>query len=482
MVYSKISEFFKKNSSIRNISMIAGGTAIAQGINILSTPILSRMYSPEDFGIAAVFISVVSILSVIASLRYELAIPLPKSDRYADAAVLLSFSIQFTFVIVLAILAYCITDEFMRQIKLDEIIPYKMLIPIGVLGTSIYIILTQWAIRRGTFTAIGKTKITQVTTGVATKLLIGLYNASPFGLLLGEIISKAGGSITLLNTIIKEKGFPKWNRQDIKRVAIKYKNFPLFDIWTAIFNVAGYQLIPYLVLIYYDTKTTGYFAMANNLMMLPGALIGTAIGQVFLQKASTAYHCGTLKEVTLKTYRSLLMVGIYPGLFLSLLAPNLFSFVLGSEWREAGIFAMIMGPWVVAMFVQSPLSNVLSILGKQKQAMYIEITYSVSRLAAFVLGTIWKDVKISIFLLMLVGLILTMFRLWYLLYVVGIDKDLFKYFTYYLAEALLLLTIPMILFIINYNTLTILVIMILSLVLFTYVRYIDFVKHNSVMN
>ena len=127
--------------------------------------------------------------------------------------------------------------------------------------------------------------------------------------------------------------------------------------------------------------------MANNLLMLPGALIGTAIGQVFLQRAAIAYYEGSLKEVTIKTYHNLLVTGIYPGLFLSLTAPYLFSVILGSEWKEAGIFAMIMGPWAIAMFIQSPLSNILSILGKQKQAMLIEILYSLTRIAAFIIGT-----------------------------------------------------------------------------------------------
>ena len=123
--------------------MIAGGTAIAQGINILSTPILSRMYSPEDFGIAAVFVSLIFLLSVVASLRYELAIPLPKTERHADALVILSFIVQIIFAFILLILVLCIKDDLMYKIKLEALIPYKMLIPFGVFGTSIYVMLTQ---------------------------------------------------------------------------------------------------------------------------------------------------------------------------------------------------------------------------------------------------------------------------------------------------------------------------------------------------
>ena len=191
--------------------------------------------------------------------------------------------------------------------------------------------------------------------------------------------------------------------------------------------------------------------MANNLLMLPGALIGTAIGQVFLQRAAIAYYEGSLKEVTIKTYHNLLVTGIYPGLFLSLTAPYLFSVILGSEWKEAGIFAMIMGPWAIAMFIQSPLSNILSILGKQKQAMLIEILYSLTRIAAFIIGTIWNDAKTSIFLLMLTGLILTAGRLWYTFYLLKIQNKILAYLFPVLKESVLLLTIPSILILFKFN-------------------------------
>ena len=451
MIISKVKDLLKSNTSLKHITMIAGGTTLAQLVNILATPVISRIYSPEDFGVAAVFMSVVSILSVISALRYELAIPLPKTERYADAAVLISFLIQIIFVLILTIIVYLASDNFMYKARLEVLIPYKIFISVGVLGTGIYGMLTQWAIRRQCFNVIAKTKITQITAGIITKMVLGVLRISPLGLILGDIVSKMGGLGSLLIGILKERSLPKWNFQDIKRVAIRYKNFPLFDIWTAIFNVAGYQLIPYLSLIYYDSRTTGYFAMANNLLMLPGALIGTAIGQVFLQRAAIAYYEGSLKEVTIKTYHNLLVTGIYPGLFLSLTAPYLFSVILGSEWKEAGIFAMIMGPWAIAMFIQSPLSNILSILGKQKQAMLIEILYSLTRIAAFIIGTIWNDAKTSIFLLMLTGLILTAGRLWYTFYLLKIQNKILAYLFPVLKESVLLLTIPSILILFKFN-------------------------------
>ena len=476
MIKLKIMTQLNNNASLKHIAMIAGGTTLAQGINILSTPILSRIYSPEDFGVTAVFISMVSILSVISALRYDLAIPLPKTERYADAVILVSFLAQIIFVLLLTIIIYLLPDSLMHKARLEALIPYKIFISVGVLGTGIYGMLTQWAIRRQCFNVIAKTKITQITAGIITKMVLGVLRISPLGLILGDIVSKMGGLGSLLIGILTERSLPKWNFQDIKRVAIRYKNFPLFDIWTAIFNVAGYQLIPYLSLIYYDSRTTGYFAMANNLLMLPGALIGTAIGQVFLQRAAIAYYEGSLKEVTIKTYHNLLVTGIYPGLFLSLTAPYLFSVILGSEWKEAGIFAMIMGPWAIAMFIQSPLSNILSILGKQKQAMLIEILYSLARIAASIIGTIWNDAKTSIFLLMLTGLIFTIIRLWYIFYLLKIQKVMLKYLFPTLKQAIFLLSIPSALMLFEFNKILTACSLVMSLTIFVRLRYHELVR------
>ena len=98
-----ITKIKKSNSALKDVSFVAGGTVISQGIAILVLPILSRIYTPADFGIAAVFASAITILSHISGLRYYLAIPLPKSDRYANAVIVLSLLVQFIFSLVLCL-------------------------------------------------------------------------------------------------------------------------------------------------------------------------------------------------------------------------------------------------------------------------------------------------------------------------------------------------------------------------------------------
>lgn len=476
-MYHDIKNLKKSNSAIKDVSFVAGGTVISQAIAILMLPVLSRIYTPDDFGIAAVFASAIIILSGISGLRYYLAIPLPKSERYANAVIILSLIIQFAFSFLLCLLMLVIGFDFFTKIKLGKLYQYRFLIPIGIFLISLYVTFTQWAIRSKSFSTIGKTKISQSVAGNVAKIILGLLNLKPLGLLLGEIISRASGITTLYKGVVSIKGVPKTTKRDILRVAVKYRNFPLFDIWTALLNTAGYHLVPYLILIFFDSKTTGYFSMAFTLMAVPGALMGTAIGQVFLQKAASAHNSGNLKELVFKTYLTLLRLSLFPILLLSILSPTIFSVVLGKQWGDAGVYALLLGPWVMIMFIQSPLSNIFSILGLQKQALLLEIVYSVSRISAFMIGTLWEDARIAIFFLSFAGFLVTIVRLWYVLIVSGnktftITKKSFSV----CYEATILLAIPLMIYFLNTNKYYLILSAIVTLFIYSY-RMFMLYKH-----
>lgn len=454
---SLITKIRKSNSAIKDVSFVAGGTAISQAIAILMLPVLSRIYTPDNFGIAAVFASAVTILSGISGLRYYLAIPLPKSERYANAVIILSLIIQFVFSLLLCLFLIITDFNFFTKIRLEGLYQYRYLVPIGVFLIGLYVTFTQWAIRSKSFSTIGKTKISQSIAGNVAKVILGLLDLKPLGLLLGEIISRASGITTLYKGIVSTRGVPKTTKRDILRVAAKYRNFPLFDIWTAFLNTAGYHLVPYLILMFFDSQTTGYFSMAFTLMAVPGALIGTAIGQVFLQKAASAHNSGNLKELVFKTYLTLLRLSLFPILLLSILSPTIFSVILGKQWADAGVYAMLLGPWVMIMFIQSPLSNIFSILGLQKQGLLLEIMYSVSRISAFLIGTLWKDASIAIFFLSIAGFLVTIVRLWYVLIASGNSTNhILKISLPVFTETMMLLFVPVTIYFLFSNTLALL--------------------------
>jgi O-antigen/teichoic acid export membrane protein len=403
------------DSALKQVFLVAGGSVIAQGFNMLVMPVLSRIYSPEDFGILAVFSSVMAITIPLSSLRYFLAVALPKAEKYSHSLVILSFFIQVTFLILMSILILVFGNCTLQYFGMQKLIPYKMLLPVAVFGASLYSLLVQWAIRKKLFGVIARTKISQSLSGGIVKIVLGLMQCRPLGLLVGNVIGQAGGILSVFKSLYDKNGLPRATQQDIRRVAIKYRKFPMFDTPAAMINVTGDQIIPILVFTFYGGTIAGYFSVAQQLLTIPSVFIGTAIGQVFLQRASVARYKGGLKELSLNTYELLLQLGVFPILLIAFFAPGIFSFVLGKQWLDAGYFARFLAPFVALSFAFSPISHLFNILARQGLSFALETLYFVVKIAAFFVGTLFNDPLLSVALFAIGGATMVLVRSYFIL-------------------------------------------------------------------
>ena len=416
-IYHFLNRLLPKGSALRHVSILAGGTTIAQGLNVLIMPVLSRIYSPSDFGVMAVFVSVTAILTELSGFRYHLAIPLPKHERYAKAVVVLSFFLQAVFVVFISLVLLVLGKPLLSKLSMEVLIPYRYLVPVGVAGMGAYIALTQWAIREKLFQTIARTKVTQSISGAIAMVSLGFLGVRPLGLLIGKIIGQAGGITTLTRSILKKKGLPRPPLEDIKRAALRYRKFPMYSTWSGMLNTVGSQIMPILLVALYNPQVAGLFAMAQNLLHIPAVFVGQAIGQVFLQRASVARYEGNLKELSLRSYVIFLRLGFFPILLISFFAPIIFLIVLGPKWLEAGSFARVLGPWLAFAFAYSPMSFLFAVLDRQGVGLVTEIIYIIARVAAFWLGSTFGGPVLSAALFGLVGFIVLFMRMNYLLLV-----------------------------------------------------------------
>lgn len=390
-VKTKIFRLLPKGSAVHSVFLLAGGTTIAQVLGILTMPIFSRIYSPGDFGVLALFTSITYILVELSGLRYYLAIPLPKKNAFARSLVVLSFFIQCVFIALLSVFLLFAKDWILPLISAELLKPYWFLIPLGVGGMGFYLMLTQWAVREKEFSLIAKTRLTQSLSGIVTKLVLGLLGVKPLGLILGAIASQAGGVTSLAKRLLGKNGIPEVDKTQIKRVVIRYRKFPIYSTWGGLLNTLGRQITPIMLVALYSPEIAGFFAFGMRLLQLPATFIGQAIGQVFVQKASVAKYEGNLAELSLKTFKVLLRVGTFPILCLGLLAPDLFSFFFGEQWRMAGVFSMCLTPWLFLSFVHSPISVLFSVLDRQDVYMLFHFIFLVAGVsgiyAGFLLGS-----------------------------------------------------------------------------------------------
>ena len=370
----------------RGVSVLAGGTAASQILLFAAAPILTRLYSPDDFGLLAIYAALLGIGGVVVSLRYQLAIPLPESDQEAAWVALAALAGVMGTVLMSTVIVALFRAPIARGLGAPELGPFLWLLPVGLLALGTYQVFKYWAIRKQEFGPIARSKITQSVTAIALQL--GLFSFGPFALLLGQAAGHGAGGGRLARSARAGSGhlFRNTAIRDIWAAAVRYRRFPLYSTWGAVFNKAGGQLPPILFASLFSPAAAGIYFLTHRVLALPMQFIGRAISDVFLTRAAKARHDGDLPQLIKLAHNRLTYIAVPPTILLILAGPDLFALVFGSAWREAGVFARWMAPWIYLVFVTSPLTTVFSVLEKQGQEMLFQFALLAARIGALFIG------------------------------------------------------------------------------------------------
>lgn len=357
---------------LKSIGLLVGGTAGAQLILIAATPVLTRLYSPSEFGLLAAFVSLLAFLTVVSSGRYELAIHLPEKIEETVAVIVLSFICLVVTTIISIIFIFIFAEYLSILLKAPELASYLWLLPSAVFFVGLYQICNAWYVRQKQYKDIATTKVLQSIVTVLIQL--STFKLAAFGLLLGQTLGQGAGSIKLsLKSITNTKEFRNVQFHQIKTVAKRYKSFPIYSTWTGLFNTASLQLAPLVFLSLFGAAIAGLYALTLKLVSLPISLIGQAIGSVFLSEAPKAHREGNLNTLVLQFNKKLVQLGCLPTAILIVFGPDLFAFVLGEQWYKAGEYAQWLAPWIFLQFQWTPLSNLTVILELQKEALISQL-------------------------------------------------------------------------------------------------------------
>lgn len=365
----------KNNPFLSRVVTLVTGTAIGQLVAILALPFLTRLYGPESFSVLAVYASTLSLLTVIACFRLEIAIPLPKSDRIAAALCVLAIGSVLFFTALSALVVMFIPDVF-NSITDDKISTFLWLIPMGVFAVGMYNALQYWSTRNKKFGLISKTRVTQSISGTSIKLGAGyLFGGWTAGLVFGQLTSQGAGFISLTRSLIKHDWeiFKGLKKAHLWLALRRYKNFPKYSTWEAFANTGGIQ-IPVILIAYYAVGAeAGFLMIAIQLLSAPMSLIGNAVAQVYLAEGAERYYKGELKQFTHKTILNLAKLASLPLLLAAVVSPFLMPYFLGSQWERTGVLISWMAPWFFMQFITSPVSMALHITNNQKVAFILQL-------------------------------------------------------------------------------------------------------------
>lgn len=375
MMIQKRLRLLLRGGFARNVSVLVSGTAFAQLVAVLALPLLTRIYTPEDFTVLASYSSILAILVAISCLRFEIAIPMPKDKESAIHLLALAVLSVIGITFLTSIGLFVFSDQ-INSITSHRLTGYLWLLPIGVFFGGLYNALQYWVTRKKLFKLIAKTRMTQAISGAAVQVGFGYVGLIPLGLLLGQLLNTGAGIFGLLKDLLKDYKiiFSTLSYKGIKKTFKLYDRFPKYSTWEALTNSAGMQLPILIIATLSLGSEAGFLMLAMRLLSAPMRLIGGAVAQVYLAEAADKYHQGDLKVFTKKTIAMLSKVGFIPILLAGVTAPFIVPFVFGVEWQRAGILISWMAPWYFMQFIISPVSMSLHITGHQKAALFLQIS------------------------------------------------------------------------------------------------------------
>lgn len=401
----------------KNVSVLATGSVITQIISLLISPVLSRLYSPENYGLLAVFLSVLNMATVIICFRYELAIVLPKSE--SDALNLVRFCLAVCTLLSLIMLPLSIifSEEISGVLGNPGLGFWLPFLVLTIFVTGVYSTLNYFMTRTQKYKAITKAKVIQSLGQSAASTGFGLYGMTGSGLIISAILGQVLSALTLSYSTMKQiLNFDKSDFKNILDLIKRYKEFPFVNLPLAVIDIFSLQIIVVLISNFFSDEITGYYSFALRLLTIPSALIGSSIGQVFYQKLSdTVNSKGNYKSLIIKTWKMLFLSSIVPLIIVIIFAPDIFAFIFGEKWRTAGSISSILCIMYFFMFLTSPLSSIYLIFKQQKLALIFALISFVYRPLSIYAGYIYKDFMLGIILLVTfesLNVILLYFLLW----------------------------------------------------------------------
>ncbi len=385
-----------KSDLLKNISTLAAGTALAQLIPILLQPLLRRLYTPETYGAFAVYLSILGIVVVISSFKYELAIILPRKDKEAANVFFLTIMISLSFNILFFLILFIWKHRIQSFLNLPErFINSLYFVPLGTFLYAFYQSANFWLIRKKRFLAIAQNKF--IRRGIEGGTQVGFkYINTSFGLIWGDLFGHLANVISVSFQILKSGLRLKFlSIVKLKYIVRKYSEYPKFNVIPGFMSACSYLLPAIIINKFYSSENAGFFDLAKLMLSIPLALIATSIANVLLQKVSEKYRNG--ESFVSDLLPILTIVSVIAALEISvilLFGVDLFRIIFGESWKTSGQISRIL-VWSFAFnFIVSSFSSVFISMKKIKLLSAWQLVYFAAILSLF----IFKDNDFTSFL------------------------------------------------------------------------------------
>jgi O-antigen/teichoic acid export membrane protein len=402
MTRIELFQSLKRSELLKNTSILISGTVLAQLIPILLRPVLSRSFEPEVFGVYSVYASIFGIMCVIATLRYEMAIVLPKKDKIAANIVFLTILINFCFTILLILILLFWGKRICRQLNIPESLSYYIyFVPAGTFLYTFYQSLNFWLIRKKRFMPISFNKFFRRGAEGTVQIAFSFSKLSS-GLIAGDIAGHLSNVISGIYQSTRSglsiKYF-SWNK--LKYAFSHYSDYPKFNLISGLMSSVSFMLPVIIVNKFYSAENTGFFDLSRLLLSIPLALIASSLASVLLQRLTEKNNNreGLLGDL-FPIFILLLSIAIFELVVIEFFGVGLFKLLFGNRWGYSGEISQIL-VWSYAFnFIVSSFSGVFIALNKIKLLSIWQFVYfvSISSLFMFTGRSFISFLKVYVFI------------------------------------------------------------------------------------
>jgi len=390
-----------EGSFLKNLVILMFGSGLSQLIPFAFSIILSRLYTSSDYGIFTIFLTVSAFLGVLATFRYDLAIMLPA--KKADSFHLLVLSIRITIILSLIILIITLIfpEAISRALSSKDIKPWLPLLSLSVLFLGITQAFNFWHNRNKSYKALSYNMISQSSTTATISTINGFAKMKAGGLIIGSISGQLVSTLLYSLKFISEdrKRLKKISWKRLKEVAKTYIEYPKFNLPHRLVDMISITGIPIILMMLFSQSIVGLYGFMLRVLKAPIAILASSLGQVFYQqfseKVAKKY---SVKALFTKTIRNIAFLTFPFFIIILFWGPQIFSVVFSKEWREAGVYAQYLTPWLFFSTIASPVSQVPLTLGYVKTNMFAGIINNFLLVMIFVVASQYYSDPTYVFL------------------------------------------------------------------------------------
>ena len=385
---NRIKTYISKREFAKNVLTLMTGTTIAQAIPVAISPILTRIYTPDDFGVLALFLAITAITGTIVNAKYEQAIILPKKDEDAVNLLVLSILISIGISILLLLIIVFLDDKIVLWLDAPKIKYWLYFIPVSTLFIGIFNSLNYFNIRKKEYKNISISQVTKSGSLSVFQIGLGLLKNGPAGLIIGQIISYFSGNFILLK-VLKNKPQLKKSVSKLKMMSLskEYKKFPIYSLPSILLNSVNLNMVNFFVSSIFSVTTLGFYSLTQRIIGIPSRVIVNSFSQVYFQKATEEFHqTGKTERIFKKTLKKIFYISLPVFTLMFFVVKPLFSFVFGAEWEISGVYAQILIPLALVRFISGALSLTMIIHQKQQYSLFMNILLFITTLSIFFIG------------------------------------------------------------------------------------------------